>query len=195
MDQSDHAPLLFECDGLQVRALAESDLATLGEWLANPEVAQYYGGRDLGLDEGSLCTQFWKPDRAARGERRCLVAWQGRSVGYLQFYPVDEAEQRAYGFPQPAERWGIDLFLGDPAVWNRGLGTRLVRATLEYIEAQYRPTSVLIDPLVTNHRAIRCYEKAGFHPIRRLPHHEWHEGAWRDCCLMEWSPTPPSPSR
>jgi len=38
--------------------------------------------------------------------------------------------------------------------------------------------------------AVRCYEKSGFKKVKLLPAHELHEGAMRDCWLMERSNTP-----
>jgi len=42
------------------------------------------------------------------------------------------------------------------------LGTRLVRALVEILFADPAVTQVQTDPAPNNHRAIRCYEKAGF---------------------------------
>jgi aminoglycoside 6'-N-acetyltransferase len=47
---------------------------------------------------------------------------------------------------------------------------------------------VTIDPHVSNHRAVRCYEKAGFRKVRLLPRQELHEGEYWDCWLMVAEP-------
>jgi aminoglycoside 6'-N-acetyltransferase len=38
-----------------------------------------------------------------------------------------------------------------------------------------------------NARAIRCYEKAGFRKVRRLPESELREGKWHDEWVMSVS--------
>ena len=43
---------------------------------------------------------------------------------------------------------------------------------------------VIVEPRVSNHRAIRRYEKAGFRKVRGLPCNEPHEGEYRDSWLM-----------
>lgn len=55
---------------------------------------------------------------------------------------------------------------------------------LEYLFDVKEARQVLIDPQVSNTRAIRCYEKCGFRKIKLLPRNELHEGEWRDCWLM-----------
>jgi aminoglycoside 6'-N-acetyltransferase len=42
-------------------------------------------------------------------------------------------------------------------------------------------------PQAWNERALRCYEKCGFVKKIFLKQHEWHEGEYRDCWLIEFS--------
>jgi aminoglycoside 6'-N-acetyltransferase len=42
-----------------------------------------------------------------------------------------------------------------------------------------------MDPQLRNKRALRCYEKCGFTPVKILPQHEQHEGIMEDCHLIE----------
>ena len=45
---------------------------------------------------------------------------------------------------------------------NKGLGTKLVRALVELLFSDPAVTKIQTDPAPNNHRAMRCYEKAGF---------------------------------
>jgi aminoglycoside 6'-N-acetyltransferase len=182
------SPLLFAAGHLSVRALQRSDLVLLARWLANPEVAVHYGGRDVVRDEAAIAEEFLLPEGATTGEARGLVVVDEVPVGYVQVYPVEPDELAEYGYAANARLWGMDLFLGEPGRWNRGIGTELVRATVAYLSVRHHPQAVVIDPQVANLRAVRCYEKAGFERVRLLPGHEWHEGAWCDCWLMVWRP-------
>jgi RimJ/RimL family protein N-acetyltransferase len=52
-----------------------------------------------------------------------------------------------------------------------GLGTKLVQALVELLFSDPTVTKIQTDPAPNNHRAIRCYEKAGFarHSIITTP--------------------------
>ena len=57
---------------------------------------------------------------------------------------------------------GIDLFIGEPEMPGKGLGTELVRKLCEMLFADPAVTRIQADPDPANARGIRCYEKAGF---------------------------------
>ena len=52
--------------------------------------------------------------------------------------------------------------LASAADLNKGLGTALVRALVSHLFSDPAVTRIQTDPSPDNHRAIRCYEKAGF---------------------------------
>lgn len=62
----------------------------------------------------------------------------------------------------------MDLFIADENYLNKGYGTKIVKAFAEYIFKNFKANRVLIDPAVTNKRAIRCYEKAGFKFVKEV---------------------------
>jgi RimJ/RimL family protein N-acetyltransferase len=60
----------------------------------------------------------------------------------------------------------MDLFIAEVDYLNKGYGTQVVTAFIKYIFDHFPAQMILIDPAVTNKRAIRCYEKAGFKFIK-----------------------------
>lgn len=68
---------------------------------------------------------------------------------------------------EPPGSYCIDLFIGEEAHLNKGYGTQLVKKFSDMLLTQKQAKRVLIDPSPENTRAIRCYEKAGFKPIRK----------------------------
>ncbi|MDX2165009.1 MAG: GNAT family N-acetyltransferase [Gammaproteobacteria bacterium] len=60
----------------------------------------------------------------------------------------------------------MDLFIADEDKLNQGLGTKIVKQFTDFIFDRYKAKVILIDPASTNKRAIRCYEKAGFHFVK-----------------------------
>jgi aminoglycoside 6'-N-acetyltransferase len=76
------------------------------------------------------------------------------------------------------------MFIGEPELWDRGLGSGALSMLVAYLYSEAGAHSIVIDPRLTNGRAIRAYEKAGFRKVKVLHRHEFHEGAWQDNWLM-----------
>lgn len=171
----------FTAGDLTVRPWRESDLPLVVKWMSDPRVLQYFGGRDHPLDE----TQSRAGYEEDTDDHRCIFSFQGEPIGYIQFCPIGVEES---GMSPKDRVWGIDLYIGEPAFWNRGIGTRLVRAGAEQLLAQGYADHVTIDPEAWNARAVRSYEKAGFVKRMLMPRSELHEGEWRDNWLMVFEP-------
>ncbi|ASJ52860.1 GNAT family N-acetyltransferase [Brevibacillus formosus] len=174
---------MIHAGDLKIRALSPNDTAHLVKWLSDERVLAYYEGRDRPHDESLVQQSFFPEDD---GETRCLVLYADKPIGYAQFYPLDAPEKQLYGYAKDDVVYGMDQFIGEPAYWNRGIGTQLVTAILHYLHTEKQAQKVAIDPQAWNKRALRCYEKCGFRKVKELPLHEWHEGSMRDCWLMEW---------
>lgn len=187
------AEVIFQSGELALRKLQNypTDYAVLQRWLSDPRVLAFYEGRDQPYDLARVMAKFNPVALSARGETPCLIFHQGWAIGYLQFYPLRSAAERAeYGLSDETnlslgdDAWALDLFIGQPELWARGLGTRLLDAFATWLFAHIPAAALVVDPHAGNLRAIRAYEKAGFKRIKTLPGHECHEGKWVDCVLM-----------
>ncbi|WP_438431608.1 GNAT family N-acetyltransferase [Gorillibacterium sp. sgz500922] len=169
-------------DELTLRRLETEDAGLLEAWLSDPRVLEYYEGRDRPHDRELVWKHFYE-DR--EGIASCMIRYQEKDIGFLQYYLLDEAGKEEYGCAdEPGRIYGMDQFIGEPAFWNRGIGSALVAATADYLIGHERADGVVLDPQAWNTRAIRAYEKAGFVKKSLLLRHEWHEGEWRDCWIM-----------
>jgi RimJ/RimL family protein N-acetyltransferase len=67
---------------------------------------------------------------------------------------------------------GVDRFSGHPHCLDQGLGTAMLRSFLALMFDEPEVTLIQADPPPNNHRAIRCYAKAGFAMVARVvtPH-------------------------
>jgi aminoglycoside 6'-N-acetyltransferase len=168
---------MIEDGDLLIRPLRDkiADYQSMARWLSNPRVLEFYDGRDQALTLTEVQDKYSPRILNAEGVTPCLIIFQGAPAGYLQFYPTDEGV------------FGLDQFIGDPDLWNRGLGTRTVSLILRYLFTVQGARKITVDPHRDNARAIRCYEKCGFRKVQILPQHELHEGSYRDCWLMEIS--------
>lgn len=175
--------MLFQNGSLMVRRLKEQDKHLLAKWLSNPEVLKFYEGRDNPFDLDKVDRVFYTVEA---DEVKCILEYDGKSIGYIQYYELDVVTKKEYGY-EKGRIFGTDQFIGEADYWNKGIGTLLVTSMTEFLLNHLKADKVVMDPQVWNKRAIKCYEKCGFTKVKLLPKHELHEGKYRDSWLVECS--------
>jgi aminoglycoside 6'-N-acetyltransferase len=109
--------------------------------------------------------------------REWLIAEaDGRPVGFIQIIDPENEESRYWGCMDPGHR-AIDIWIGEPDARNRGYGARMMAQALERCFADPAVHTVLIDPLASNTRAHRFYERLGFEFVVERAFGE-------DCCRV-----------
>lgn len=177
--------MLFQKGTLLIRELECKDKYLLSKWLSDPEILQYYEGRDNPFDVEKVEQKFFEEEADTT---RCIIEFGETAIGYVQFYEVGVDERRTYGYGGSSEIiYGMDQFIGELTYWNKGVGTQLVRAMVAYLIEEKGAERIVMDPQTWNERAIRCYEKCGFKKVKLLPENELHEGEYRDCWLIEYT--------
>ena len=134
------------------RPMSVRDLPAVRRWLGTPHVSQWWPdpSEQFELVSGDL----ENPDMA-----QFIVAADEREFAYLQCYNLS-AWNTGFG-PQPQGTRGLDQFIGEADMLDRGHGSAFIRAFADALLAAGTPRLV-IDPDPANARAIRAYEKAGF---------------------------------
>ncbi len=89
--------IIYKEEKLVVRQLEVKDAETLGKWLTDPKVLQYYEGRDRPHDLELIREHFYNRDGDVKG---CIIEYDEVDIGYIQFYPIDEEEVREYGYSE-----------------------------------------------------------------------------------------------
>lgn len=163
---------LFSSGNISVRMMHRSaeDSQLLLSWLTDPRVTANSWNEDLPWDESKVQDHFFS---SAEGENvtRCIIEYEGRPIGYIQYAPV---EKDSYRFSEqiPYERfsggYGIDLFIGEPELWGRGIGSSAVRSMKDYLIGTLGAAVVCADPVETNIQSVRCCVKAGFSPLGKI---------------------------
>ena len=175
--------VLIKKSGLVIRNMKNcpNDFKLMVQWLNEPHVSEFYG-KPLDLDE---VIEKYLPRINEDGKIvPCIIEYDGSSLGYLQFYQLTETQKLELTLSPNIPTCGLDLFIGTPHCLNQGIGTMSVMAMLEYL-MEIGIRRVVLDPLVDNARAIRCYEKCGFRKQRILSHHQLYDGVYLDSWLME----------
>ena len=132
--------------------MTAEDLPTIRRWLESPHVAAWWhdAAEQFELVSGDL----GHPDMA-----QFIVTLDARPFAYLQCYNLN-AWNAGLG-EQPGGTRGLDQFIGEPDMLDRGHGSGFIRAFADRLLASGIPR-IVIDPDPSNARAIRAYEKAGF---------------------------------
>ncbi|MBX3579306.1 MAG: acetyltransferase [Rhizobiaceae bacterium] len=135
------------------RAVTPRDLPTIGRWLAEPHLREWWGdpGEALAEIEQAIDDVATEP---------LILELDGKPIGYLQSYDPHLEDGHPYQ-DQPMGTLGIDLSIGEPDLVGKGHGSAALRQFAAMLFAEGTPRLV-IDPDPANARAIRAYEKAGF---------------------------------
>ena len=138
--------------------MTADDLPLVKRWLAMPHVTQWWGDADeqFELVSGDLLHPAMD---------QFIVAIDGRPFGYLQCYDLT-AWNSGFG-TQPLGTRGIDQFIGEPDMVDRGHGSAFIRTFTDGLLAAGTPRLVT-DSDPANARAVRAYEKGGFRAIPQL---------------------------
>ena len=125
------------------------------DWLRRPHVAEWWS-------EPPTLGEIRDEYVDGREVDPYIVHLDGRPIGFIQSYaPSTGGDGWWPDVTDPGVR-GIDQFIGERELLNKGHGSALVRAFVERLFAEPAVTMIQTDPHPDNHRAVRCYEKAGF---------------------------------
>jgi aminoglycoside 6'-N-acetyltransferase len=137
--------------------MSAADLPLVRRWLAQPHVAQWWG--DPEQQFALVSEDFDHPSMD-----QFIVAADDHPFAYLQCYDPIAWPDNGFGV-QPEGTRGIDQFIGEPDMIDRGHGSALIRNFTDDLLTAGTPR-VVTDPDPANSRAVRAYEKAGFRKER-----------------------------
>jgi len=168
----ERAPSLPEALGrIAFRPLIDGDPRQLARWLADPDVAPWYGEGEPTLV--NIQAHYAAIIGGTDTTRGFITQVDGQDIGYIQCYWLadepDYARQLALPPPFDAETTGTDLFIGDPAFRNRGWGVPILVAFHQrIIFGTMGARAAIIAPEPGNLRAVKVYERAGFRPLKTV---------------------------
>jgi len=155
-------------ESVTFREMREDDIALFHGWLRQPHVADWWG-RDHETPSLEATRAKYLPRVLNSGPVHPYIALlAGRPIGWSQSYvALGLGEGWWEDETDPGVR-GIDQFLCDAQTLGQGLGTRMVTAFVKLMFSNPLVSRVQTDPDPENKRAIRCYEKSGFHAVKRI---------------------------
>ncbi|HET8894419.1 MAG TPA: GNAT family N-acetyltransferase [Gaiellaceae bacterium] len=148
---------------IEFRPITEADISQIQEWLDREHVARWWRNEDA-------ATYLAQP------HEHFLIVLDGRPVGMIQTYLVDDyPDWKAIVGDEPRLA-GVDLFIGEEKLTGQGLGPRVLAQFADEMAFANAATSAVVATVEEgNSRSWRVFEKAGFRHVRDveeegLPH-------------------------
>jgi aminoglycoside 6'-N-acetyltransferase len=146
-------------DTYRFQPMTADDLPLVQRWLTTAHVSEWWGDPPEQL---TLVTE----DLDEPAMDQYIVVKDDRPFAYLQCYVHAAWPENGLGL-QPTGTRGIDQFIGEVDMVGCGHGSAFIRTFTDRLLATGTPR-VITDPDPVNRRAIRAYEKAGFHKTHEV---------------------------
>ena len=138
---------------IHLRDATPDDLALLRHWDAQPHTVASDPDNDWNWATELHHNPSWR--------EQLIAELDGRPIGFIQL--IDPAlEETHYWGDVPLHLRAIDIWIGEADDLGKGYGTVMMQLALERCFAPADVTAVIIDPLVSNVRAQRFYQRLGF---------------------------------
>jgi aminoglycoside 6'-N-acetyltransferase len=143
---------------MRLRPATIDDLALLRHWDEQPHVIESDPNDDWNWEVELTRSPPWREQLVAEVDRR--------PIGFVQIIDP-ELEESHYWGDVPANLRAIDIWIGEADDLGKGYGTEIMRLACERCFAPLEVEAILIDPLASNVRAHRFYERLGFRFVER----------------------------
>jgi len=141
-----------------LRPATIDDLSLLELWDEQPHVVASDPDGDWGWAEELKRSPSWR--------EQLIAELDGRPIGFVQIIDPKEEDGHYWGEIETGLR-AIDIWIGSESDLGKSYGTTMMELALARCFSDITVTAVLIDPLATNTRAHRFYERIGFKFVER----------------------------
>jgi aminoglycoside 6'-N-acetyltransferase len=162
------------------------DLALITRWRAQPHVHEWWDPDDPPPTFEEVAAAYGNRTHPSSPTTACIIELERRPIGYVQFYRWASYAEEAWemGLDADDTTFGLDILIGEPDLIGRGHGSRVVAMVSEYLERERGATRISLTTEVSNERAQRAYEKAGFRKVREVLDIDTRGGERARCWLM-----------
>ena len=143
---------------IQLRPALPGDANLLRYWDEQPHVVASDPDDDWQWEVELSRSLDWR--------EQLMAELDGQPIGFVQIIDPAREESRYWGDVAPNLR-AIDIWIGRAECLGQGYGTTMMRVALGRCFAHPEVAAVLVDPLASNTRAHRFYERQGFRFIER----------------------------
>lgn len=143
---------------MRLRKATLADLELLRRWDEQPHVVESDPNDDWGWENELGRDLEWR--------EQLIAEVDGQPIGYLEILDPARDDEQYWGDCENNLR-AIDIWIGEAEYLGRGHGTRMMQLALERCFAVPTVDAVILDPLFSNERARRFYERLGFRYVER----------------------------
>lgn len=136
-----------------LRRATPADQGLLERWHRQPHLKAALGDDDWQWAEELRRRPPWR--------EQLIAEVDGRAIAFLQIIDPKREESQYWGCIEEGYR-AVDLWIGEPDALGQGYGTQIMKLAIERSFAEPSVTAILVDPMETNVRAHRFYERLGF---------------------------------
>jgi [ribosomal protein S5]-alanine N-acetyltransferase len=138
---------------VNLRGMRREDLEAYRSWVDNADVTRYMEMGWKPFSDADLEKTFEEATQAH--DTVCMVIEEkssGRAVGTTGLYLIN----------WPGRRTQFRILIGEPSVFNKGLGTTATKLIVQYGFERLNMEMIYLGVNEENAGAVRAYEKAGF---------------------------------
>jgi aminoglycoside 6'-N-acetyltransferase len=152
--------------GVALRPAIMADVPQLERWDDEPHVIR------ATTDDPDAVQAFdgisWPDEIAMQSDvfRYYIAEVDGRAIGAMLIIDPHKEPTHYWGKIEPNLR-AVDIWIGEADALGKGYGTCMMEIALDICFAEPAVNAVLVDPLASNTRVHRFYQRAGFIPLDR----------------------------
>jgi len=155
-----------ENNGIVLRPATLTDVEILDYWNTQPQVISATTDdprAEVAFDGASMADELAGQDAY---NQYYIAELHGRPIGAMQIIDPHRERSHYWGEISPNLR-AIDIWIGEPDCLGKGYGKSMMRLAFQLCFAEPAVTAIIIDPLASNVRAHRFYQRLGFKPVGR----------------------------
>lgn len=149
-----------------LRSATLADVPLFERWERQPHVIS--ATTDDPAAEKAFEGAYWPDELAAQDEHNqyLIAELDNRPIGAMQMIDPHQESTHYWGEIQPNLR-ALDIWIGEPDCLGKGYGETMMRLAFQLCFADPAVTAIVIDPLASNARAHKFYQRLGFKPVGR----------------------------
>jgi RimJ/RimL family protein N-acetyltransferase len=166
---------------VRLRAPERGDLPVFVRWINDPEVTEFLQFEPpMSIED----EEIWFQHMVQSKDRTFAIETKdGRLIGNIGLMGLDLRNRKTE----------VGIMIGEKDMWSQGYGTDAMLILLRYLFEEMNINRVGLYADVSNHRALRSYEKCGFSREGVVRQYRFKDGRYLDSVLMsmlqqDWAP-------